>query len=174
MRIVEIGPYTYPLYKTSEKHIGQLEKGASYIAVDSTLNGAQVARLWHQDKWKIASVRAEASELPLPNSSVDEIWLLNVFSDFHGGTKAVKKDELTECLQECLRVTKQEGTVFIGEWYTPEKVKWITEVDFSREGFSKKIYRGTSLHNFMKKLGHTGPTGYKTIDGSFLIALTKK
>ncbi len=174
MRIVEIGPYTYPLYRVSEKHIRKLNEGASYIVVDATLNGSQVARLWQRDKSRLSFVTADASDLPLPNNIADEIWLLNVFSYFNNETKTVEEGELKACISDCARVLKQRGSIFVGEWYTPEKTEWITEVDFAENNLSKKIYRGSSLQNFMKDLGYQGPASYTVTSSPFLIALTKK
>ena len=48
----------------------------------------------------------EAKEIPIPNASLDEIWLFNSLHEIR---------DATSCLDECYRLLKSNGTIFIEE-----------------------------------------------------------
>ena len=120
--IVEIGA-NYPIYEMFEgnESMRKIKEGAPYIAINYNKEDLKTVK---ENKLGQAIV-GDIKELPLKNNSADQIWLMNVFSDFQhilkkqpDGSKGYTMG-LDDVFKELARVVKPGGKIIIGEVYPP-------------------------------------------------------
>ncbi|MBU1164978.1 class I SAM-dependent methyltransferase [Patescibacteria group bacterium] len=152
--IVDIGTGNNPAYQWSEKLLEKVEQGAKYICIDCEEEDVLKNPKVQGEDWVVGDIR----KLPIKDKSADQIWLLNVFSDFKNlpdikedGTKSYNMG-LTDVFEGLERTLKDNGRIVIGETYTPSRgaAGGLAEADFSDCGLEKKVYKGEELDKFFE------------------------
>ena len=167
--IVEIGPagmYGLGTVATSwsRKIEEDINKGAIYIGLD-----AKPEELKRHSKDNIyLPVAGDMGKMPFPDNSVDQIWIMNVFSGFHHLPDLVKGEDgrvhqvwvsgISKYFQELSRVIKPDGKIIIGEFGVPiggpGAVDYLLDnTDYSRFGFLVNIYVDDNLKEGLKENG---------------------
>lgn len=131
--ILEVGPFGTPIYRSSKVVADEIERGALYIGIDKDRQYL-LSVLYH-------SVVGNLTNLPVMDSSADEVWLMNVF-----GTIATSIDA-NSYFNELARIIKPNGSIYVGELFTP--AKWVTQIDFSNFGLERKFIRGRRALDFI-------------------------
>jgi len=113
----------------------KIEQGATYISIDKLLfrpNKNKKKNL--KEEWALFAnyveikkdfqrnnpnmeryfIKGDMSSLPLPDESVNEIWIENVLSLVKKGRRII--------LNELLRVLKNDGKIYLSEYYTPSEL----------------------------------------------------
>ncbi len=202
--IVEIGPNINPVHRFSEEVAQKIRSGALYLGIDvdkEAFRREAVAKEIEEIRETLATISAllkdvkkpervkerfvvaDVKKLPLHDASVDEIWLLNVFSGFKNRPEIAADGAqfyhlgLGHIFTELVRVLKKDGMIHIGEFYprhSERSLLSIADEDYSDLGLEKKAYKGDDLSKFL--LEHQmRPFGiHKSVATPFFITLTKK
>ncbi len=99
----------------------------------------------------------EANNIPLPNESLQEIWLLNSLHEIQ---------DAHTCLQECHRLLIPGGTIFIEEEVS------FTEQKF-HEGCNQPLYFLKDLEQLMKAAGFQLVSTEQKDDKAFYLSFQK-
>ncbi len=167
--IVEIGPAGLYGSGTAVKNWSQkverdLRAGALYLAVDTSKANLDK----HQECEIYDAVVGDMAKMPLQDGSVDQIWIMNVFSDLEfrpeikpDGTHSYTFNR-DKFFRELSRVIKEKGEIVIGELGFPMggigAVDYLREIDYTAFGLKAEIFfednfeEGCSRYGFSKNL----------------------
>ncbi|OGD83070.1 hypothetical protein A3A54_00210 [Candidatus Curtissbacteria bacterium RIFCSPLOWO2_01_FULL_39_62] len=167
--IVEIGPGIVNAPKISETLLRRIKYGAVYIGID------YFADELHRDSFDVGElVVGDLIDLPISSGLVEQIWMMNVFSDGDHKRRSVQytDSQLYEhFFNELARVLKTDGTVIICDYYGDTvPIGWLRTKDYSRFGFKMRSYSRGTAYQFIEKHGITPQV---SDDDPFFITLTK-
>lgn len=103
--------------------------------------------------------------LPLKPAIADEIWLINVFGQIclqdSGFLKPYRLidgrhvfcNSARNYFQDLANALKPQGSVYIGELYTPPDPECLTDRDFAEFGLGKTVYIGMDQTEFVREQG---------------------
>lgn len=186
MRIVEIGPGSYPTYEYSSVIRDRVNSGSSYIGVDWNTR--------HRDfiRNKVGEfIQGRLQRIPLGSDFADEVWLKDVFGDIYfdydieelQGKRSVhlvlsQGKDFHKAFHELARIVRPGGKIIIGELQTP-RLRLLNR-DYSHYGLVSEVFSGERSNEIGESYGiepfifnHINVnTGSKTPRGFFLV-LTK-
>ncbi|MBI2196854.1 hypothetical protein HYU45_04590 [Candidatus Daviesbacteria bacterium] len=152
--IVEIGPGDAPVLDSFREVTSRVAGGtAKYLAIDKYKPRDSLLR-------PKLFVQGAISSIPLLSDTVDELWLMNVFAvlrlkdDFDCSpvrNQSGISSQDRHYLGELARVTKLGGIINIGEYYNPDIVKWLMEIDYKDFALEKTVFTDVNLAEFLKK-----------------------
>ncbi len=164
--VVEIGPGDNPMSKKTRPEI----TSDRYLTLDS-------------DRWALSEVgsdheriRAHMGGLPFTDSTIDEIWAMNVFGEIIIKGSSVRDYSSEHYINELSRVLKPCGKLFIGEFYwRPAHIRYLAFEDF---GFELVPYIGNDIYEFIDKMNlnlKIDADGFKKLSATdpYFLELTK-
>ena len=158
--IVEIGPGYNPVFELFRNETFEnIGSGSRYIAVDCDQNVLQRFRDHYGQKG--GALEGDIRDIPLPDESADQVWLMNVFGGFQNRPKKLPDGTLQYTIglgwvfEELARIVRRNGVIYIGEIYPPcGNVSWLADEDFSDYGLEKIAHKGhDEVKSFMEKMG---------------------
>lgn len=117
---VEVGTSEVPVPRLGTK---KFSDGDIYIGVDVKKSSVRRAKEVIRENKNIYFLQADAEQLPVGDSSTDELYFGNVFGD-----PSISVDEKRKFLKEAERVLKDGGRLVIKETNTPLAVDDLREL----------------------------------------------
>ena len=158
--IVEIGPSINPVFELFRNETFEnIRNGSTYIAVDCDPKELQKFKDHYGQKGR--TLEGDLKDIPLPEESADQVWLMNVFGGFQNTPKKLPDGTLQYTLglggvfEELARIVRRNGVIYVGEIYPPcGNVSWLADEDYSEYGLGKKAHKGyDEVRSFMEKMG---------------------
>jgi SAM-dependent methyltransferase len=158
--IVEIGPSSNPVFRLFRNETFEnIGSGSTYIAVDSNPKELQKFRDSYGQKGN--TLEGDLRDIPLPEESADQVWLMNVFGGFQNIPMKLSDGTLQYTLgpsglfEELARIVRRNGVIYVGEIYPPMgDVSWLADEDFSGYGLEKRAHKSyDEVRPFMEKMG---------------------
>jgi len=163
--ILEIGPRMNTadaIFKDVKKKI---EQGAVYVALDSKAENLRETK----SEGKTNLILGDLRDLPFSDSSINEIWLINVFGLIEKKPKLDKDGKplqrniggsiypgIKDYVRELARVLKPGGKIVVGEYFTPRShdPQILLKTNFGEYGLTAKIHlAGEDLDEYLQGLG---------------------
>ncbi|MDO8486967.1 MAG: hypothetical protein Q7S45_01575 [Candidatus Curtissbacteria bacterium] len=150
--IVEIGGAGAPIRGIKR----DVDTSVMYVSLDQDASGLK--------KYETTGHEAigELGFLPLKSDVADEIWLMNVFGEIYIRDRGflnpyrLRDGRLVFCnsaknyFHDLAKVLKPQGSIYIGELYSPPDPECLTSRDFAEFGLEKTVYIGADQIEFAK------------------------
>ena len=143
--IVEVGPREHPAYLVSSAVKKRVRNGGVYLAIDCDQEKLRCVK----EEGVGFAVVADLENLPVPNASADQIWMLNVFGQRRHPSYLYGASGFESTFTKLAAGLKAEGELIIGEFITA--AHWLKALDYPAWGLEMELYGQERIDEFVTR-----------------------